>query len=838
MNFSRTFIISITLIISACSNQVVQNDKTSTLDNKTIANSLTARSILIADDAFSGSSVNVLAGVKQTVFTDSIYQYVAFYNADAQLVLAKRRLGEDIWQKQVTEFSANVNDAHNHISLIVDGAGYLHIAWDHHNNSLRYARSKIPGSLQLEKLTMLSTKAQVSSNEDPMQEGSVTYPQFYRLKNGDLLFAYRHGGSGQGALVLNNYNVEAKKWQRVHNSLLDGEGKRSAYWDMSIDVNGVLHLAWIWRETPDVASNHDLAYAQSFDSGKTWQTIDGDVYQMPINKKRSDVIKYIAENHKLMNPPVVAADKHSNPFIASYWAETPTDKPRYHVMFVQQDNTSDKPANWQEIKAPKVAINFKLSGKGTKNPPISRAALLVESDWHNSWFHLIYRDDFQGGNVIASTIKDLDKPVWQHRVLVNDDMGAWEPSIDISQWNRLKQVHLLLQKVGQKDGNDEQSLALAPSDIRLLIWSPNWEYHQELSPVPSVKENIDLTKALDKQTILAMSEQMANWQWQHINEKTTGHYHPRGWVYAPFYMGNLAIAKLLPNSGLEARMIARGDELNWQPHKSLYDADDHAVIQPYLNLYLKYQDKRMLSASQIRFDKILATPSNSSLDWGNPDSRHRWTWSDSLFMGPHAWMLMYKATGDKKYFDFMHQEWQAMTARLYRPEIGLYFRDESYLDVRERNGSTLHWARGTGWSIAGLARILSEFPKDNEHYPTYVKQFKEMSSAFKNAQQSDGLWRPGLLDPNTHTAKESSGSAFAVFAMAWGVNNDLLDRKNYLPAIIKGWHALANCVTPTGKLENVQPIGAAPHGFDPKNSEAFAVGAFLLAASEVALLAK
>ena len=66
----------------------------------------------------------------------------------------------------------------------------------------------------------------------------------------------------------------------------------------------------------------------------------------------------------------------------------------------------------------------------------------------------------------------------------------------------------------------------------------------------------------------------------------------------------------------------------------------------------------------------------------------------------------------------------------------------------------------------------------------------------------------------------------------------MLDDKTYRPAVIKGWNALCTSVNLDGKLENVQPIGAAPHGFDPANSEPFATGAFLLAASEVYVLAK
>jgi len=112
-----------------------------------------------------------------------------------------------------------------------------------------------------------------------------------------------------------------------------------------------------------------------------------------------------------------------------------------------------------------------------------------------------------------------------------------------------------------------------------------------------------------------------------------------------------------------------------------------------------------------------------------------------------------------------------------------------------------------------------------------------MAKAVLAAQQSDGLWRVGLLDPASHPARETSGSSFMTFGLAWGVNRGWLDRATVEPAVRRAWNALTACVTPEGKLEHVQPIGAAPHGFDPKNTEPFAVGAFLLAGSEVHKLA-
>ena len=776
----------------------------------------TARIIPLDDKAWSGSSVNVLAGVHQSLFTESIYQYAAYYNGDANLILAKRRIGEDVWQTRNTGFKAIVKDAHNHVSLVVDGAGFLHVSWDHHNNTLHYARSKTPGSLELgEPQAMLGNREQ-----------SVSYPQFYRLPDGDLLFQYRDGGSGNGNLVMNRYSTKTQQWQRIQDTLIDGQGKRSAYWDMTVDKKGGLHLAWTWRETPDVASNHDLAYAHSTDGGVSWTGLDGKPLKLPITQANADYALKIPQKSNLMNPPVVAADNNGRPFITSYWSPTPSSKPRFNLVY------ADKGA-WQTIAGPESAENFQLGGEGTLYPPISRAALLVETDWKGAWVHLIYRNNL--GQVTAATIDNLGKPVWTEHLLTKDSVGAWEPSFDPVQWSRMGQAQMLVQNVAQQNGNDQTAIQ-STSPIALLAWNTNWERHQALHPTPEQPIPANLNEPLRKKAIAKIAQQTADWQWQHL--PTSGDYAPNAWTLAPFYIGNLAAAKKIPKLDLERKTLAQAEKINWQVHENIYDADDHCIIQPYLHLYLKYKDPKMLAPSKARLDYILANPATSSLDWASPNDRNRWSWSDALFMGPMSWLLMYEAIGDKRYLDFTNKEWWATTERLYRPAIGMYFRDESYLDMRERNGKTIHWARGTGWSVAGLVQVLEHFPKDHPDYSRYQSQFKEMAAAFIKAQQPDGLWRPGILDPQTHTARETSGTAFITYALAWGINHKVLDEKTYKPAVIKGWNSLTASVTSEGKLENVQPIGAAPHGFDPSNSEPFATGAFLMAASEVYGLAK
>ncbi|HEV2455243.1 MAG TPA: DUF4861 family protein, partial [Verrucomicrobiae bacterium] len=90
-----------------------------------------------------------------------------------------------------------------------------------------------------------------------------------------------------------------------------------------------------------------------------------------------------------------------------------------------------------------------------------------------------------------------------------------------------------------------------------------------------------------------------------------------------------------------------------------------------------------------------------------------------------------------------------------------------------------------------------------------------------------------LLDPADYPLAETSGSGFFTYALAWGVNQGLLDRATYEPAVRKAWNALNGCVDADGKLTHVQPVGADPKKFDPNATEVYAVGAFLLAGSEV-----
>src|SRR5699024_7533034 len=113
------------------------------------------------------------------------------YNPEGRMMLAKRSLNSQQWTIQPTPYFGKVKDAHNSISIGVDGDGYLHVSWGMHGNELQYVRSLKPHGLELtEPLTMTG-----------QDEKTVTYPRFYRLHDGDLLFLYRDGSSGKGNVM-------------------------------------------------------------------------------------------------------------------------------------------------------------------------------------------------------------------------------------------------------------------------------------------------------------------------------------------------------------------------------------------------------------------------------------------------------------------------------------------------------------------------------------------------------------------------------------------------------------------------------------------------------------
>lgn len=397
------------------------------------------------DKGYSSTSVNTTIFRNSSLASFEGKQYIAYYDAEGWMVIGSRLLNEDTWTLKRSQYKGNVKDAHNVISLMVDGEGYLHVAFDHHGHPLNYCRSVAPHSLEL-------------GDKEPMtgvDEKDVTYPEFYRLANGDLLFAYRSGASGRGNLVLNRYSLKTRQWERVQDILIDGENLRNAYWQLYVDAKGTIHLSWVWRETWLVETNHDLCYARSFDGGETWYKTTGEIYELPIRLDNAEYACRIPQNSELINQTSMSADAEGNPFIATYWRDQDSDIPQYRLVWFDGKQ-------WQSQQVSNRTTPFSLKGGGTKMIPISRPRMVVDKNE----VYYIFRDEERGSKVSMYYTKDMKEGKWEVKDLTEFAVNAWEPSHDSELWKSDKKLHLFVQDTRQGDG--ERQMQTEPQMVYVL----------------------------------------------------------------------------------------------------------------------------------------------------------------------------------------------------------------------------------------------------------------------------------------------------------------------------------------------------------------------------------
>ncbi|HEY3053285.1 MAG TPA: glycoside hydrolase family 88 protein [Thermoanaerobaculia bacterium] len=350
----------------------------------------------------------------------------------------------------------------------------------------------------------------------------------------------------------------------------------------------------------------------------------------------------------------------------------------------------------------------------------------------------------------------------------------------------------------------------------------------------SSRSDIRFDDTIERKAIVEVMTAAADWQLANPSE------HPSyDWTQAPFFIGLNVFAPLSRNPQRYRAAVRRnGEENRWRPGLRPLCADDHAITQSYFLLHRAQHDDAMIEPAVRLFEQVILFPFDESLEFETWEKTWRqWTWCDALFMSPPALAMTARATGDRRYLDFMNKMWWKTTEYLYDKEEHLYYRDSRFFDQRAPNGRKIFWSRGNGWVLAGLARVLEEMPADYSDRSRYEALFREMAPKIASLQQSAGYWRSSLLDPGSLPLPETSGTAFYVYALAWGVNHGLLERATYEPAIRRGWAALVRAVHPNGMLGCVQRIGDQPGDTSASGTEIYGVGAFLLAGSEVYRLA-
>jgi len=333
----------------------------------------------------------------------------------------------------------------------------------------------------------------------------------------------------------------------------------------------------------------------------------------------------------------------------------------------------------------------------------------------------------------------------------------------------------------------------------------------------------------DPTVIEGMLELAFDWQLANESDRQNG----TGWVNGAFYTGVSAMYAATGREKYREAILNKGESADWNLRlrttgKTFYHADDHCLGQSWLELYILEENPSQIWIDDVknRLDQVMASPLAGDIDMN---------WCDALYMSPPNYGRMAFITSNDAYQEFIDGQWWDVTDHLYDQSWQLFYRDASYFNDLEPNGMPVFWSRGNGWVLGGLVRMLEYMPEDWPDRGRYIVLLKEMSAALAAIQGEDGLWSSSLLYPEKYDMeRETSGSAFFAYAMAWGVNEGILDKDIYGPVVEAAWVGLSEMLTSQGTLLYIQQVGAGPalnNGEFPGKD--YGYGAFLLAGIEM-----
>ena len=358
----------------------------------------------------------------------------------------------------------------------------------------------------------------------------------------------------------------------------------------------------------------------------------------------------------------------------------------------------------------------------------------------------------------------------------------------------------------------------------------------------------------DKANIKSVMDKVNNYQLMNLSKGAD-----YNWVRGTYYTGVMACYQATGDKKYLEQCVKWGNDYKWNvpyvmPNSKASGANLLTCAQTWLECYMKKKEKKMIAPTIAHFMSDTAkNPLTRPLDWYYEGDRY----VDALFVAPPVLAMLYKITGNEKYANWMDSFFWDVYGSLYDREINLFYRDirwspgykcgqmprissashqgarTTYIYQTTAAGKKVIWSRGNGWAFAGLARILKYLPKDEANFKRYEAVFKKMAKSLIERQQEDGYWRPNLDDPNDYPYKETSGTGFFVYGLAWGINNGYLNEEEYKPAVVKGWKALYESVGEDGKVQWGQLGGGSPFVIKQEDSSEFTTGIFLLAASEV-----
>ncbi len=177
------------------------------------------------------------------------------------------------------------------------------------------------------------------------------------------------------------------------------------------------------------------------------------------------------------------------------------------------------------------------------------------------------------------------------------------------------------------------------------------------------------------------------------------------------------------------------------------------------------------------------------------------TWVDDMYMGLPYLVLAAKYTGDTKLkeqlFDDAANQIHSFNKEVWNEDAQLY----QHAQFSEKKVKMPHWSRANGWGIWAVTEVLKELPENHSQYKTILKHYRKHIESLVKYQEADGFWR-NVLDVK-ESVKETSGTAIFTMAIARGINEGWLKRKEYEQEVLKGWSALDSVIEGDGTVRGI-----------------------------------
>ncbi len=341
---------------------------------------------------------------------------------------------------------------------------------------------------------------------------------------------------------------------------------------------------------------------------------------------------------------------------------------------------------------------------------------------------------------------------------------------------------------------------------------------------------------IDKHSVKSIMDRVNKYRfenpWQEFDDN---------WIRGTYYAGVMACYFATGDRDYLDQSESFCHSINWRlPSLPPWEGGSGANLltcgQTMLECYMVEKEKYKIESIIAHLeDPDIMNPVSNPLEWYFEAGRR---YVDGLFTGPPTLAMLYAVTGNEKYLYWMESCFWDVYGKLYDREENLFYRDHRFFpDCMEHQvtaaGKKVLWSRGNGWAFAGIARILKYLPRDYPGYARYQQVFEKMAGSLSGRQSEEGFWYPNLADPRHIPLKETSGTSFFIYGLAYGINQGILDRDIYLPVVIKAWNAVCGEVTEEGKVQWGQKVGDRPVMLDKEDTHEYVSGTFLLAASEV-----